>query len=201
MPRLHAQHDQHGWPRRSGPPSRARSRRSAPIELAIVFALCGSLLAVGVPAFVREVHASRLVEPVDGLRRLGAATVVYAQAHTSPQGGSAAQAVQAFPVSAPMTPSAPPRGHCEVDPPDAWDNQTWNALDFRPTATPGKPHCFAFAFDSVLAPAMSTFRAHAHGDLDGDGIFSTFEITGRYVEGDGRGAVLDPGILIDSEEE
>ena len=30
-------------------------------------------------------------------------------------------------------------------------------------------------------------RAQAHGDLDGDGIASTFEVTGHYADGDARG--------------
>jgi hypothetical protein len=171
--------------------SRARSRRSAPIEWAIAFALGGSLLAVAAPAFVREVHASRLVEPVDGLARLGAAAVAYGREHPVDQ---------AFPPSAPLTPSAPPRGRCEADPPDTWDNPTWVVLDFRP-APPGMPHCFAFGFDSLLSPAKATFRAHAHADLDGDGIPSTFEVTGRSLEGDPRGPVLDPGMTVESEVE
>jgi hypothetical protein len=178
----------------SRPSSRSRSRSSrpfTPVELAIAFALGGSLLAVAVPTFVREVHASRVVEPVDGLHRLGAAAVVYAQTHP---------VAQAFPSPAPLTPATPPRGRCEVDPPDAWDTPTWHALDFRPSA-PETPHCFAFSFDSALSPSLSTFRAQAHGDLDGDGIPSTFEVTGRVAEGDSRGPVLDPGMFIDSEVE
>jgi hypothetical protein len=188
------------------PRPRVRVRRSVPVELAIAFALGGSLLAITGPAFVREVHASRMVEPVDGLRRLGASTVAYAQEHAVAQAGAGAQppqptpASQAFPTSAPLTPSAPPRGHCEADSPDTWDTATWNALAFRPVA-PGTPHCFAFAFDSVLTPSRSTFRAHAHGDLDGDGVYSTFEITGRFSEGDARGAVIDPGMFVDAEVE
>jgi hypothetical protein len=182
---------------------RARIGRSAPIELAIAFALCGALLAVAAPAFVREVHASRLVEPVEGVKRLGSSAVAYAQEHTSTTGApgsQTSQAAQAFPPSAPMTPSAPPRGRCEVDSPDAWDTPTWTALAFRPSA-PGTPHCFAFAFDNALTPSKSTFRAHAHGDLDGDGIYSTFEITGHFVDGDPRGPTIDPGMLVESEVE
>jgi hypothetical protein len=171
--------------------SRARARRFTPVELAIAFALLASLLAVAVPTFVREVHASRFVEPVDGLRRIGAAAVLYGNAH---------MVAQAFPSSAPTTPAVPPRGHCETDPPDAWDHPTWRALDFRP-GPPDAPHCFAFSFDSNLSPALSTFRAQAHGDLDGDGIFSTFEVTGHYADKDARGPLLDPGMFIDSEVE
>jgi type II secretory pathway pseudopilin PulG len=171
--------------------SRTRARRFTAIELAIAFALVGSLLAVAVPTFVREVHASRLVEPVDGLQRIGAAAVGYAR------GNSVAQA---FPAGAPLTPATPPRGHCDPDPPGAWEHPTWRALDFRPVP-PGSPHCFAFDFASNLSPSVSTFRADAHGDLDGDGIFSTFEVTGRDAEGDPRGPLLDPGMFIQAEVE
>jgi hypothetical protein len=171
--------------------SRRRSWRFSPVELAVAFALAGSLLAVAVPTFVREVHASRLVEPVDGLQRLGAAAVSYGRRHPTSQG---------FPPSAPLTPGAVPRGTCPPDDPGTWDHPTWKALDFRP-APEGSPHCFAFSFDSSLSPASSTFRADAHGDLDGDGIPSTFEVTGHYVDGDPRGPSLDPGMFIDSEVE
>ncbi|MBV9949144.1 MAG: hypothetical protein JOZ69_20010 [Myxococcales bacterium] len=184
-------------------PSRVRSRRVAVVELAVGFSLVGSLLAVAVPTFVREVHASRLVEPADGLKRLGASAVAYGQAHRdlSPAPGAQATAGAAFfPASAALTPSQPPRGKCEVDPPGTWDGPTWTALAFRP-APPDVPHCFAFAFDSAASPGLATFRAHAHADLDGDGIPSTFEVTGRAVSGDPRGAVLDPGMFVESEAE
>jgi hypothetical protein len=52
-----------------------------------------------------------------------------------------------------------------------------------------------------MTPAKASFVAHAHGDLDGDGITSTFQISGAYVEGDPRGPVLEPGMIIDSEVE
>lgn len=194
------------------------------MELAATFAVVGSLLAVAIPTFVREVHASRLAEPVDGLKRIGEAAVAYANenplssapaaaptpapaaapvpgpaATAAPASGSAS-APQGFPPSAPMTPPLPPRGRCEPDPPTAWQDPGWVALDFRPGA-PGAPHCFSFAFDSTLAPPHASFRAHAHGDLDGDGITSTFQITGQCTDGDSRGAMVDPGMLVDSEVE
>ncbi|MBM4363302.1 MAG: hypothetical protein FJ104_11520, partial [Deltaproteobacteria bacterium] len=46
-----------------------------------------------------------------------------------------------------------------------------------------EPHRFAYAFDSENGPARSRFRARAHGDLDGDGQQSTFEISGEVSEG------------------
>src|SRR5271165_7055610 len=119
--------------------SRGRGRggawRFSPLELAIGFALVGSLLAIVVPTFARELQASRLVEPVGGLQRMGEAAVAYARSR--PVG-------EAFPPSVALTPGAVPRGRCEVDPPGLWSQPTWVALDFTPSS-PSVPHCFAFS--------------------------------------------------------
>ncbi|MBX3192421.1 MAG: type II secretion system protein, partial [Labilithrix sp.] len=138
-------------------------RRFTAVELAVGVALLGSLAAVAVPAFVRELHASRFVEPTDGLARIGAAAVVYAEENRQ------------FPESAPLTPATPPRGTKEADAPGLWDTPAWTALGFRPVPD-GVPHAYAFSFENV--GGGTAFVAQAHGDLDGDGIQSTFEIRG-----------------------
>jgi type II secretory pathway pseudopilin PulG len=155
-------------------------RSFTPIELALAVALTGSLAAISIPAFVRDVHASRFSEPKAGLALLGEHAVAYAV-----QNGH-------FPDAAPLTPKTPPRGTKEIDPPGTWDTPAWRALDFRP-APDGAPHAFAFAFDS----ARTTFTARARGDLDGDGIFSTFEITGTAKAGE-EPTVL-PGMYVEAE--
>ena len=168
---------------------RAPVRGLTVVEAAVIFAIGGSLLAVAVPAFVRELRASRFAEPVDGLQRIGTAAVVYATARA---------AKDAFPPSAPLTPTSPPRGVREVDPPGAWDHPTWKALSFR--ATPeGVPHAFAFGFDATAGATRSSFVAHAHGDLDGDGVRSTFELRGHAQ--DGEPVVIDPGMYLEAEVE
>src|SRR5262249_39736823 len=100
----------------------------------------------------------------------------------------------AFPDSAPLTPAEVPRGVRDDDPPGAWDHPTWRALGFGFD----HPHAFSFAFDSTHGPSESQFRATAHGDLDGDGVTSTFEIQGRA---DGNGARIVPGMFVDREVE
>jgi hypothetical protein len=100
----------------------ARARGLTAVEAAVVFAIVGSLLAVAVPAFVRELRASRFVEPVEGLQKIGAGALAYAE--NKP-------AASAFPPSAPLTPASVPRGTREVDPPGVWENPTWKALNFR----------------------------------------------------------------------
>jgi hypothetical protein len=175
------------------------------VELAAAFALFGSLVAVAVPTFLREFKASRFVEPTQGLAYLGASAIAYGATHGTPRTLPAA-----FPPSVGLTPSVPPRGHLASDPPGTWTNPTWQALAF-PTSgdgfsfADGDPHAFAFGFDSATGATggadgrapntpRATFTAHAHGDLDGDGATSTFEVHGQYtVEG---GPVLEPGLYV-----
>ena len=155
-------------------------RRFTPVELAIGAAILGSLLAVAVPAFVHDLHASRFVEPTEGLERLGASAVAYAITNGR------------FPDSAPLTPATPPRGKKEVDPPGAWDGPTWKALAFRPSPE-GVPHAYSFSFEST----GTAFVAQARGDLDGDGVLSTFEIRGSTAAG--AKPTVAPGMYVDQE--
>ncbi len=168
---------------------RTKARGVTAVEAAVGVAVVGSVLAVAVPAFVRELAASRFSEPVHGLEHLGAAAVAYSVSRPTEQ---------AFPPSAPLTPGSVPRGEQVVDPPALWNAPTWRALDFRP-ALEGDPHAFAFGFDSTGAAGRSTFVAHAHGDLDGDGVTSTFEVRGQATEG--AGAALEPGMYVQDEVE
>jgi hypothetical protein len=157
-------------------------RRFSPVELGIGVALVGAVCAVAIPAFVRELHASRFVEPTDGLSRIGTNAVSWAEANGR------------FPDSAPLTPSTPPRGKKQADPPGTWDGPTWKALSFRP-APEGVPHAYSFSFD---APQPGEgFVAQAKGDLDGDGLASTFEIKGTIRPGEQPQVV--PGMYVESE--
>ena len=70
-----------------------------------------------------------------------------------------------------------------------------------PRPSCGVPHAFSFKFDSALDPATQVMRftATAHGDLDGDGMVSTFEARGERVPG--QHARVLPGMFIDREVE
>lgn len=145
-----------------------------------VWAVLGSVLAIAVPELSRSLRASPLSEPVDGLERIASAAIAYAEA----AGG--------FPESAPLTPGQVPRGGRADDPPGTWEHPTWKALGFGFDYA----HAFSFAFDSYMADGIPTFRASAHGDLDGDGVASTFEVVGIVDE---RGARMLPGMYVDRE--
>jgi hypothetical protein len=158
------------------------------LEAAAAIALGGSVLAVAVPTFVRNLSSSRLAEATQGVATLGTHAVAFAADRPCADG---------FPPTAPLTPTSVPRGAPVVDAdPDPWLAPTWRALDFRPSP-PGVPHSFSFAFDtSHPRREDSDFVAAAHGDLDGDGVLSTFEVRGTCRHDT---AALVPGMYVEAE--
>jgi hypothetical protein len=162
--------------------------RMSTVELSVAFGIGGSVLAVAIPAFLHNLSASKLSEPIEGLDRMVTSAMAYAE--TRPQALS-------FPPSAPLTPAIVPRGVRLVDPPDSWEHLTWRSLHFAYT----EPHAFAFQFESAFDPATQKmiFTATSHGDLDGDGTLSTFEVRGERAPSE-HARVL-PGMFVDREVE
>ena len=158
-----------------------REGRFSLLEWSIGLSLLGTVLAVAVPSCLRDLQASHLAEATNGITRMANAAVAYKEAHGQ------------FPKSAPLTPTVPPRGMLREDPPGIWDHPTWKALQFR--ASPeGVPHAYSFAFDAL--PKEAAFVARGRGDLDGDGILSTFEVRGSSRQG---AAAVEPGMYVESE--
>ncbi len=145
-------------------------RALTPVEAALTVAVGGSVLAAMLPAFLENLHASALVEPLAGLQRIAGRACALA----------AGRAVtHAFPATVGLTPEKVPRGERVVDPPGTWSHPTWLELGFEPPT----PHAYSFGFTSEHGATLATFRAYAQGDLDGDGSLSTFAITGASAEG------------------
>lgn len=145
-------------------------RSFTPLEAALAVAVVGSVLAATVPTFVSNVHASRLAEPVDGLKRIATRATWLAAGHA---------AEHAYPESVELTPAEVPKGVSVTDPPGTWDHPTWRRLQFGWDVE----HAYSFAFESEAKPGVAVFRAVAHGDLDGDGLLSTFEVRGMTRDG------------------
>jgi len=136
------------------------------VQVALGVSLASSLLCIFVPEFVRNLHASKLAEALDGLSDLSGSAAMLA-ASVPPE--------IAFPESAPRTPRDVPAGRRVTDPPGTWQHPTWRTLGFRIEG----PHCFSFAFESGSAEASAYFLASAFGDLDGDGELSRLSIFGE----------------------
>lgn len=141
-------------------------RQFSALETIALVSVAGSLLAATVPAFLSNLRASRLAEPVDGLAHIAARATTYAVGRP---------VELAYPASVGLTPSRVPVGQRQTDPAGTWEHPTWKRLDFSMEG----PHGFAFEFESELGKDKSAFVVRAHGDLDGDGITSTFEIAGE----------------------
>ncbi len=156
------------------------------LRFATFVGIGGSLAAVAVPAFVRALSASKLTEAMDGIATISTHAVGRAALHRHEE---------SFPPGVALTPANIPRGELVTDPPGTWDHLTWRALGFRVDT----PHAFSFSFESVMDPATRTarFSATARGDLDGDGLASTFQVQGERPLG-GEARVL-PGMLLDRE--
>jgi hypothetical protein len=142
--------------------------RERPLVQTVAFiSLLLAVVMSALPAFVKNLRASRFAEPLDGLSYIAARATLLAAGRPVDT---------AYPPSAPLTPGVVPRGELVVDPPGTWDHPTWRLLDFKTDA----PHAFAFEFQSENGPEGATFSATARGDLDGDGNTSTFILGGDY---------------------
>ncbi len=140
------------------------------VQLALLFAIFGSVLAVFVPTFIKNLHASRLAEPLDGLDHLATWATVQAAGFPTEL---------AYPLSVGRTPEQVPAGQAVRDPEGAWSHPTWKLLGFKKDA----PHHYSFEFESFNSDQGSHFTARSFGDLDGDGELSRFELFGETRPG------------------
>jgi hypothetical protein len=100
-----------------------------------------------------------------------------------------------FPQSVPRTPAEVPCGEPHVSDWQTWTTPTWEALNFAVS----DPHYFSYQYDSSGTGTGSSFTASAFGDLDCDGVLSTYVRVGRVGEGNEvRGGA---GLLVENEGE
>jgi type IV pilus assembly protein PilA len=120
------------------------------------------LAAIAIPAFMEYIKKSKSAEARAKVTSIVTAARSYREEHgklPSP--------------SSPMTPSA---GACcasgDICAPDAalWRVEPWRSLGFAI----GEPHYYSYQYE--VAPDGKTFRVRAIGDLDCDGVQSTFEL-------------------------
>lgn len=159
-------------------------------------ALMGLFAALAVPAFERYEERARGSDVEAELTRMARGAVAYYHTPKFDQTGAAVS--PQFPGGG-VTLSAPEEWHTLVCPegrpstytpvPEQFDHPVFKALGFSPTA-PAR-HQFQFVAEGTGTDAR--FTARAVGDLDCDGVYSTFEKTGR-VNADGI-VELAPGLF------
>jgi hypothetical protein len=145
-------------------------RSMSPVQIALLISVGATVAASSLPTFLRELQGSRFVEATDGIVAISESAVAYANGR---------ELAASFPSSAPLTPPEVPHGVAVVDPPGTWEHPTWKVLGFSKQHA----HRFSFAFDVANDPARVWFTARAHGDLNGDGITSAFELDGERRPG------------------
>lgn len=153
------------------------ARPSRAIELAVVFAVIGTALAAGVPACLRAIRLSRTAEASESLEKLTVAGALYLEQKNATKL-----------VSTPTTPAQVPVGAPVTDAEGTWSHPTFKALAFEAP----QPHWYAYRVE--IDPDLTTpLRVVAHGDLDGDGVLSTFS---RSLGREGNQIVVRPGLLV-----
>lgn len=163
---------------------RRRGRGFTLVELMIVVAILGILAVVAVPAFIKYLRRAKSVEAFDQLEKIyKASAIYYATPRVRPT--SYERVPCAFPDTVAVTPTegtccqslggpdADSDDRCDSDP-DVWTQASWNALLFHMQDS----HWFVYEYVSSGQLAAATFTASAYGDLDCDGVQSTFRRAG-----------------------
>ncbi len=149
------------------------------IELMIVVAIIGILAAVAIPAFMKYIRRSKTSEATMNLRKLFDASVAYYSNEHTNRGGSIL--AKMFPSTIESTPgnAACDAGDSKKHAPDAgiWADPSWQDLNFAID----DPFLFQYRYQAGGVGTDAFFTAGAHGDLDCNGVLSTFE----------RGATID----------
>lgn len=164
--------------RLSGNRSRVNHQGFTLIELMIVVAIIGILSAVAVPTFMKYILRAKSSEADIHLDKiaLGARSYYLDPAIVA----GAVTAAPRFPPTVAQTPALPccigSSDRCAPEP-TQWTSPSWQALQF----SLDEPHYYRYEFISSGAGVGAKFTARATGDLDCDGIYSTFERDGEVL--------------------
>jgi type IV pilus assembly protein PilA len=149
------------------------------IELMIVVAIIGILAAVAIPAFMKYIRRSKTSEATMNIRKLFDSSVSYYTAEYSERTGE--KLPRQFPDTVAATPGDWAAQTCnggsseKYSPdPQTWSPPTWQALNFAVD----DPFYYQYEYLSDGTGADSQFTARANGNLNCDGVLSTFERIG-----------------------
>lgn len=149
----------------------------------------GEGIQQAIAARVRDKTARRhmTTQAVMNVRKMYDSAISYYESEHSDANGNILP--KQFPASVAVTPAKSccqyPDGKCPVDE-NVWKNPTWVGLNF----SVDDPHYYRYEFQSSGTDAKAKFVALAYGDLDCNGVFSTFERIGSV---DSKGDVQTVG--------
>jgi type II secretory pathway pseudopilin PulG len=150
------------------------------IELMNFLALAAMLSAIGMYALARYVRHAKTTEAMESVTRLGVAAAEFYNTSdaTQPAGASpkAVHAMRHFPPSSRVAVPEDPlsvRGQRYQSNLADWSASPWRELGFSIV----QPQCYQYSFESQGAGASARAVVTAEGDLDGDGLRSTYSLT------------------------
>jgi hypothetical protein len=159
----------------------------------LMFAYLGVASAVAIPAFIKYTRKSKTVEATEGLDKIMVGAKAYFQTDHYDQNGTLLP--KAFPASTDWTPAkgccGGPGNKCQPDA-DAWAKSPWKELHFSLS----DPHYYQFRFESKGTGKDATFVAEARGDLNCNGVFSSYRFLGSV---DDEFSVVAKGPIIENE--
>jgi type IV pilus assembly protein PilA len=146
------------------------------LEMMIIVAILGILATLAIPAFQKYIRRSKVAEAVKGVRQIFDTSVAYyADEHSDRHGLIVAKQ---FPRTTGPTPSTTccdyPAAKCPGQSALFEIDETWSALNF----TIADPHHYIFTYESAGTDSNAQFTARANGDLNCNGLWSTFERVG-----------------------
>ena len=156
---------------------RLRREGNTLLFFAIGFCIVGSILAVAIPTFLREVRLSKASEAPEMLQQMHLGASAYFASRQQVEG---VERRRCLPHAAGPTPERPRLEARTVDFFDdsVHDAPTWRVLSFRSD----RPLRFSYRFQPAqagcdLRTPEDTYLVtySAEGDLDGDGVRSLFE--------------------------
>lgn len=158
------------------------------------------LAVVAIPAFIKYMRRAKTAEAIDELDKLYKAVAMYVSTPRVDSQGNLIPCDKSIP-EAPLTPATtccqslggPDKDgddRCDPDP-GGWQNEAWTALHFEIT----EPHYFVYSVAPSDYDGAPGFVITAHGDLDCDGIQSTFQRFGKITVEDGECSVNSAAAL------
>jgi prepilin-type N-terminal cleavage/methylation domain-containing protein len=155
------------------------------LELMVIVCILGILSAAALPAYTRYIRRAATVEATLSIRRMYDGAVAYFLGEHADIAGNIQRR---FPDSVGPTPAVIPPGIKVLVSTTEWAQPAWAALTF----SVNDPQRFSYSFNNNnLSGAAAAGQVIAQGDLNANGVFSTYERTLQATnEGVQGGAAL-----------
>ncbi len=160
------------------------------LELMVIVCILGILSAAALPAYTRYIRRASTIEATLSIRRMYDGAVAYFLGEHADINGNIQRR---FPDSVGPTPAVVPPGIKVLVSSAEWAQPAWAALTF----SVNDPQRFSYSFsNNNLTGAQAAGQVIATGDLNANGVFSTYE---RTLQGTNEGVQGGAGLTIINE--